>query len=86
LNAKIAFPFAGFVLCIVGTGISLRSVKKSALALNIGAGIGIAFIYWVLHSFCVSIGYGNILPAAIAAWVTNIVFFCGGLILLFNAE
>jgi lipopolysaccharide export system permease protein len=86
LHAKIAFPFACIILCVVGMGISLRSVKKSALNLNIAVGIGVAFFYWVMHSFCVSIGYGNILPAVIAAWVTNIIFLCSGIILLFNAE
>jgi lipopolysaccharide export system permease protein len=86
LHAKIAFPFACIILCMVGTGVSLRNVKKSALALNIAIGIGIAFSYWVFHSFCVSLGYADILPAPLAAWATNIIFLCFGLILLFNAE
>ena len=86
LHAKIALPFACLILCIVGTGVSLRSIKKSALTLNIAFGIGIAFAYWVLHSFSISLGYAELLPAGLAAWTTNILFFCLGLISLFNAE
>jgi lipopolysaccharide export LptBFGC system permease protein LptF len=33
-----------------------------------------------------SLGYGGVVPAIIAAWITNIIFFCLGLLNLLNAE
>jgi lipopolysaccharide export system permease protein len=44
------------------------------------------FLYWVLHSFCLSLGYGGLLPPFIAAWISNIIFSCYAVLNLINAE
>ncbi|HGY11944.1 MAG TPA: LPS export ABC transporter permease LptG [Desulfobacterales bacterium] len=86
LYAKMAFPFSCIIMCIVGTGIAVKRKKKDGLSVGIGYGIGIAFLYWVFYSFCLSIGYGEVLPPVIAAWTANLVFLCFGVITLINAE
>jgi lipopolysaccharide export system permease protein len=85
LYAKVAFPFACMILCIIGTGISLKG-KREGIALNITYGIASAFLYWIFYSFSVSLGYGEVLPPVAAAWTTNLVFLCFGAFTLLNAE
>ena len=56
------------------------------LPVIIALGIGTAFLYWIFYSFCLSLGYGEMLPPAIAAWTANLVFLCFSLITLQYAE
>jgi len=84
--AKFSFPFVCLIMSLVGIGIAIRARLKDGLAVSVVYGIGVAFLYWVFHSFCMSLGYGEILPAWIAAWAANLIFFCVGGLLLMNAE
>ncbi len=85
-NSKIIFPFVCIIMCIVGTGISLRISSKESLPVNIVYGIGTAFIYWVFYSFCLSLGSGGILNPLLAALIPNFLFFCFGIITILNAN
>jgi lipopolysaccharide export system permease protein len=86
LNAKIAFPFICTIMCLLAAGITIRVKKGRTLSICITYGIGIIFLYWILYSFCLSIGYGGILPPIIAAWMANLIFLCFGVLTLLNAE
>jgi lipopolysaccharide export system permease protein len=86
LHAKIAFPFVCIVMCMAGVGIALKRKVKEALPLGIAYGIGIAFSYWIFYSFCLSLGYGEMLPPVVAVWTANFVFFCFSVINLVNAD
>ncbi|MDM8514632.1 LPS export ABC transporter permease LptG [Desulfobacterales bacterium HSG16] len=86
LYAKIAFPFICIILCLVGAGIAAKGKMKEGLPLDIAFGIGITFLYWIFYSFCLSLGYGEMLPPLIAAWTANIIFSCVGMLLLLNSE
>ena len=83
---KLAFPLVCLILCLVGTGIAGRGQVREGLPISITYGIGIAFFYWIFYSFCMSLGYGEMLPPPIAAWTTNFIFLCFGLWLLLGAE
>jgi len=86
-HSKLAFPLVCIVLCLAGTGLAVRSkIRKEGLALSITYGIGIAFLYWIFHSFCISLGYGEMLPPVLAAWMTNFIFLCFGVWAMLNAE
>jgi len=80
LYAKLAFPFVSFIMCLVGAGISSRSKLKESLSVSISYGICMAFFYWIFYSFCLSLGYGEMLPPFMAAWAANVVFFCLGIL------
>lgn len=82
LNAKLAFPFVSFIMCLVGTGIASSSKLKESLSVSIFYGICVAFFYWIFHSFCLSLGYGEMLPPFVAAWAANVVCFCFGMLVL----
>jgi len=86
LYAKTAFPFICVIMCLVGMSISVRAKSGEGLPLGIAYGIGIAFLYWIFYSFCVSLGYGEMLPPVIAAWTANLLFLCFGVLNLLNAE
>ena len=85
-NAKFAFPLVCLILAIVGVGIALRGRIKEGLPVNIALGIGTAFLYWIFYSFCVSLGYGEMLPPLVAVWAANFVFLCFGIFLLLHAD
>jgi lipopolysaccharide export system permease protein len=76
LYAKLAFPLVSFIMCLAGAGISSRSKLKGSLSVSIFYGICGAFLYWIFYSFCLSLGYGEMLPPFIAAWAANLVFLC----------
>ena len=82
LYAKLAFPFVCLIMCLVGTGIACRSKLKESLPVSVFYGICIAFSYWIFYSFCLSLGYGEVLPPAVAAWTANFIFFCFGILVL----
>ena len=84
LYAKLAFPFVSFIMCLVGAGISSRSKLKESLSVSIFYGICMAFFYWIFYSFCLSLGYGEMLPPFMAAWAANVVFFCLGILIFLN--
>ncbi|MGA9476859.1 MAG: LPS export ABC transporter permease LptG, partial [Desulfobacterales bacterium] len=86
LQAKIAFPFVCIILCILALGIGVNKKLKESLALVVALGIGVAFLYWTLYSFCLSLGYGGVLPPFVAAWTTNFVFFSAGVLNLLYIE
>ncbi|MDD2389368.1 MAG: LPS export ABC transporter permease LptG [Desulfobacterales bacterium] len=86
LNAKLAFSLVCLIMAMVGSGLAVRRSMKDSLSVGIVYGIGIAFVYWIFYSFCISLGYGKILPPVIAAWVANVVFLGFGGLLLVTAE
>ncbi len=86
LHAKIAHPFICVIMGLVGVGLTARKKLTKGLPVSISLGLGIAFAYWVFRSFCISLGYGEVLPPVIAAWTANTLFFGVAVLLLMNAE
>ncbi len=86
LYAKTAYPFSCLIMVLIGTGLAARGKLEKGLPTSITVGLLIAFFYWVFNSFCISLGYGERLPAIVAAWCANSIFLCIGLISLINAE
>jgi lipopolysaccharide export system permease protein len=86
LHGKVAFPFACFLMCITGFGLVLSGRRKKGLPVSIAGGICISFVYWFFHSFCISMGYGELLPPVMAAWMANFVLACASGIILLNTD
>ncbi|MFC1829677.1 LPS export ABC transporter permease LptG [Thermodesulfobacteriota bacterium] len=84
--AKFAFPFICIIMSIVGAGLAVRGKSMDSLPVAIAYGIGVAFLYWIFYSFCLSLGKGEMLPPAISAWIANLVFLCVGILTLMHAE
>ncbi len=82
MHAKPAFVFICIIMALTGAALGLRSFARESLPLAIAAGLAVAFGYWVLFGICLSMGYGKVLPPVAAAWATNLIFTCGGGLLL----
>ena len=86
LHARFAFPVLTVIVCIIGVGIAVKRKGREGPSVSIAFGAAIVFLYWVLNSFCLSLGYGGVLPPFVAAWISNIIFSCYALITLLNAD
>jgi len=86
LYDRLFYPLMVIVLCLVASGISLAGNGQGGLALAIAWGIGVAFGFYVTHGFCLSLGYGGLLPPFIAAAVPHLLFSVLGGILLYRLE
>lgn len=86
MHGKISFLFICIIMAVTGAATGMRSFAKQSMPLAIAVGIVIAFMYWVMFGFCLSLGYGGILPPFFAAWVTNLFFLCFGIMYLINTE
>jgi lipopolysaccharide export system permease protein len=85
-HARFAYPVICLIVCLMATGIAVKRKSREGPSVNIGFGAALVFLYWVLHSFCLSLGYGGLLPPIISAWISNIIFSCYGVLNLINAE
>ena len=86
LHGKFAIPVACLIVSIIGTGITLRKGTREGLSVSITYGIIVIFLYWISQSFCLSLGYGGVLPPFIAAWIANFIFAGFAVYNLLNAE
>lgn len=85
-HAKMAAPFVYIFLSLLGVAVALRGKLREGLPVSITYGLGIAFLYWIFNSFCLALGYAEILPPVVAAWTANLVFSCVSGMLLFNTN
>jgi lipopolysaccharide export system permease protein len=85
-QGKIASPFVCIFLCVLGTGIALRGKLREGMPVSITYGLAITFLYWIFNSFCLSLGYAELLPPVVAAWMANLVFSCASGVLLFSVN
>ncbi|MCK5542560.1 MAG: LPS export ABC transporter permease LptG [Desulfobacterales bacterium] len=86
LFGKTAFPFVCLLMAMIGAALGMRSILKENMPLGIAIGIGISFIYYVMHGFCMSLGYGKVLPPLISAWIANLFFFCFAVLFLITVD
>lgn len=85
-HSKIAAPFVCVFLSVLGAAIALRGKLREGMPVSITYGLGIAFVYWIFNSFCISLGYAEMMPPVVAAWVANLVFSCVSGFLLLSAS
>jgi lipopolysaccharide export system permease protein len=85
-HGKFALPLSCLIVSIIGTGITLRKTTREGLSMNIAYGIIVVFMYWIVQGFCLSLGYGGMLPPIISAWTANFLFACFAVFNFLNAE
>ncbi len=86
MHGKLAFPFICIIMALTGAATGMRRFAGTNLPGAIALGVGIAFFYWVLYGLSLSMGYAGALFPLAAAWVTNLVFLCGGSLYLIHTE
>ena len=89
-HLKISFPFANFILVLLG--ISLPFIFPTGKRAMIWAAIGFiitiitAFFYIGFIAVGTSLGKSGILPPIISVWISNIIFICLGVYLIYKAK
>ena len=86
LYGKTAQPLICLIISLVGAGIALRLKSKDSLPMSITYGLGASFLFFLLFSFCMSMGYGGMLPPLAASQTANLLFTCLAAVLLLNIE
>jgi lipopolysaccharide export system permease protein len=85
-HAKVAYPLVCVILSIIAVSIAGRGRRGENFAIMVVTGIGLAFCFWVLNGFSLSLGYADMLPPLVAAWLPNIIYFFTAAVLLLRAE
>lgn len=81
---RIAFPFATFILTLIGLSVSSRKVR-GGVGRQLATGIAIGFIFILFMQVFTSYAQSGVIPAIIAVWIPNIVFGIVSLIMLKRA-
>jgi lipopolysaccharide export system permease protein len=84
LHLKIAFPFTCFVIVLLGTPLA-ADARRSGLAGSFGKGILICFVYYSGVKAGQALGWNELLPPVLGAWLPNLAFGGLGLALLWRA-
>lgn len=75
LYQRTSFPFATYVLTLIGVAVSSRK-KRGGIGANIAIGLGFVFVYIfamkVTTVSALKVGF----PAMFAVWVPNVIFGC----------
>ena len=84
LYNKMAMPFMSFVIGFIGIPLALGSPMGHGISRTVGLSLIIALVYWIIYSLSIALGYGNVLPAVLSAWLPNILFTLAGFFLMFG--
>lgn len=81
---RAAYPFATFVLTIIGVSLSSRKVR-GGIGLHIGIGLLISFSYILFMQISSTFAKNSGVPAIIAVWIPNVLYSILALYLLKKA-
>jgi len=84
-HRRLALPTACLVLALVGIPLGL-SAKKGGKSTGFVLTIALVFLYYFLSLAGMSMARQGKMPAGLGVWLGNIVFFVGGLVLLWRSE
>jgi lipopolysaccharide export system permease protein len=84
-HLRVAVPWASVVLVLVGASVGSRP-QRSSSSMGFGLSVVIVFCYYVIMSFCKSLGEADFVPGFLAAWTPNAVFLVIGTALIRRAN
>lgn len=85
LQAKLAIPVISPLMILIAIPFALKRRLTGSISVSFGVAMLLAFSYWILLAFCLSLGHGGALPPWAAAWTPNVIFAMIGLY-LFTSE
>jgi lipopolysaccharide export system permease protein len=86
LYSKLAFPFVILITGLVVLPFTLRPARSGSMAFSSLSAIFVAFAYYAVDSFSISLGRAELLPPLLAAWMANILMGIVALVLNLGAE
>jgi len=72
-HRRLAFPFATFIMTLIGVAVSSRKVR-GGIGMQLAIGISIGFIFIIFMQLFTSYASSGVLPAYIAVWIPNAIF------------
>ncbi len=83
LHQKIAFPFATFVIVLVGLPLSMMVGRRKALTFtSLGIAVLIGFLFYVANAVGLAFGKGGLFPPVVSAWLAPGVFLLAAGVLI----
>ena len=82
---KVSFSLTSLIVILFGLPLAV-SKQKGGLAFAAGMSVFVIFAYYAFIKFGQSLGYKEVLDPFISAWIGNVIFAIGGLILLFSVR
>jgi lipopolysaccharide export system permease protein len=82
---RIAFPFATFILTLIGVSIASRKVR-GGIGMHIGLGILISFTFIMFMQVSTTFAASGLVSPLIAVWIPNVLFSFLAWFLLKNAQ
>ncbi len=82
LQAKYSFAFAGLVMSFLSIPFSVGRARSGGWAMGVGICLGLAFIYWSMHSSGVTLGKHGAIPPLVAVWAPNVIMTLVGFFFL----
>lgn len=73
IQARMSYPPVNLFMIILGLALSVIGRIGGGL-FAAGLGISVSFIYWLLYTFMLSMGYARVLPAVAATWIMPVIF------------
>ena len=85
LRLKYAYPMTSFIVTLICIPFA-SNPRRAGLAVSFALGAAIALGYFVLFRIMQSFGYNEKIPADLAVWGVNALFFVIGLIFMLTAR
>ena len=82
---KISFAFTNLIVVLFGLPLVVMK-SKGGLSFGAGMGIFVIFIYYAFIKFGMSMGYNSVMSPIVSAWMGNVLFSVGGILLLIFAR
>ena len=82
---KISFAFTNLIVVLFGIPLVVLE-EKNSLSFGAGASVFVIFDYYAFIKFGQSLGFNGIVEPLLSAWLGNIIFLSGGLLLLWRAK
>ena len=82
---KISFAFTNLIVVLCGIPLVIIR-EKGGISFGAGASIFVIFGYYAFIKFGQSLGINGVLEPLTSAWLGNIIFITGGLLLLFSVR
>lgn len=82
---KISFAFTNLIVVLFGLPLVVMK-SKGGLSFGAGMGIFVIFVYYAFIKFGMSMGYNGVMSPLVSAWMGNVIFSAGGLLLLVFAR
>ena len=83
LHHKVALPMGNFVVVFLGLPFALMAKSRKGMTFtSVGIAIGISFAFYVLSAVALAFGKGGLLPPALSAWITQLLFLGMGFVVI----